>query len=66
MGESAMGTSAQKIKPEEFIFAALSPEERLEAAFSVARQSFRKTGLKAGDIEQAVKSVRTHSAAPKA
>jgi hypothetical protein len=61
-----MGTSAQKIKPEEFILAALSPEERLEAAFSVARQAFRKTGLKSGDIEQAVKSIRKHSDAPKA
>jgi len=53
-----MGTSAKKIKPEEFILAALSPEERLEAAFCVARQAFKKTGLKAGDIDQAVKSVR--------
>lgn len=51
-----MGTSAQKIKPEEFILAALSPEERLEAAFSVARQAFRKTGLKVGDIEQILKT----------
>jgi hypothetical protein len=59
-----MGTSAQKIKPEEFILAALSPEERLEAAFSVARQAFRKTGLKSGDIDEAVKSIRKHSDAP--
>lgn len=61
-----MGTSAQKIKPEEFILAALSPEERLEAAFSVARQAFKKTGLKAGDIEQAIKSVRKHPDVPQA
>ena len=53
-----MGASAKKIKPEEFILAALSPEERLEAAFCVARQAFKKTGLKAGDIDQAVKGVR--------
>jgi hypothetical protein len=60
-----MGTSAQKkIKPEEFILAALSPEERLEAAFSVARAAFRKTGLKVGDIEQTVKTHRKHSDAP--
>lgn len=61
-----MGISAQKIKPEEFILSVLSPEERLEAAFGVARQAFRKTGLKTGDIEQAVKSSRRHSNAAKA
>ena len=61
-----MGTSAQKIKPEEFILAALSPEERLEAAFRVAKQAFRKTDLKSGDLEQAVKNVRKHFDAPKA
>lgn len=55
-----MGTSAQKIKPEEFILAALSPEERLEAAFSVASQAFKKTGLKTGDIDEAVKSRIIH------
>lgn len=60
-----MGTSAKKIKPEEFILAALSPEERLEAAFYVARQAFKKTGLKAGDIDQAVKSVRKQANASK-
>ncbi len=61
-----MGRSAQKITPEEFILAALTPQERLEAAFSVARQAFRKSGLKSGDIEQAIKNVRKHSDAPKA
>lgn len=61
-----MGTSAKKIKPEEFILAALSPEERLDAAFNVAKQAFRKTGLKSGDIELAVKSIRKHSDAPQA
>lgn len=61
-----MGTTAQKISPEEFILAALSPEERLEAAFSVARQAFKKTELKMGDIEQAVKKIRKQTHAPKA
>jgi hypothetical protein len=56
-----MGLSTQKIKPEEFILAALSPEERLEAAFSVARLAFKKTALKTGDIEKTVKSVRKHA-----
>jgi hypothetical protein len=53
-----MGTSAHKISPEEFILAALSPKERLEAALSVARQAFKKTNLKMGDIELAAKRVR--------
>ena len=60
-----MKTTAQKISPEEFILSALSPEERLEAAFSVARQAFRKTDLKMGDIERAVKKLRKQAHAPK-
>lgn len=61
-----MGTTAQKISPEEFILSALSPEERLEAAFSVARQAFRRTDLKMGDIEQTVKNLRKQTHVPKA
>ncbi len=53
-----MGTQAGKIKPEEFILSVLSPEERLDAAFNVARQAFRKTTLKTSDIEQAVSRIR--------
>ena len=56
-----MGTQARKIKPEEFILSVLSPEERLDAAFNVARQAFRKTTLKSSDIEQAISRIRSEA-----
>ena len=36
----------------------LSPEERLDAAFKVAREAFKKTKLTMKDIDNAVKTVR--------
>jgi hypothetical protein len=54
----AVKTSAEKISPEEYILAALSPEERLEAAFRIAREAFRGTMLKLADVEAAVSKVR--------
>lgn len=53
-----MKASLQKLSPEEFILAALSPEERLEAALLVAREAFRNTHLMVEDIETAVRKVR--------
>lgn len=53
-----MKASVEKLTPEEYILAALSPEQRLEAAFRVAREAFRGTTLTIGDVEQAVRKVR--------
>jgi len=36
----------------------LSPEDRLDAAFTIARQVFKKTELTMKDIDKAVKSIR--------
>jgi len=51
-------TSTEKIDPENYILAVLSPEDRLDAAFKIAREAFRKTNLTVKDIEKAVKSIR--------
>ncbi len=54
-----MGTAAaKKINPEDYILSALSPEDRLDAAFKVARAAFKKTPLTMKDIDNAVKKVR--------
>lgn len=53
-----MRATAQKVNPEDFILSALSPEDRLDAAFEVAREAFKKTRLTMKDIDNAVKSVR--------
>jgi len=53
-----MGVATKKINPEDFILSALSPEDRLTAAFDVAREAFRKSKLSMKDIDNAVKSVR--------
>lgn len=47
-----------KISPEDYILSVLSPEDRLEAALKIARESFKKTGLTVKDIERAVKKIR--------
>ncbi len=52
-----MKTTA-KISPENYILSVLSPEDRLEAAFKIAKEAFRKTSLTIKDIERAVKKVR--------
>ena len=50
--------SVKKINPEDYILSVLSPEERLEAAFKVAREAFKGTKLTMKDIENAVAKVR--------
>jgi hypothetical protein len=55
-----MKTTA-KINPDEYILSVLSPEDRLEAALNIARESFRKTALTIEDIEKAVKKVRSRA-----
>jgi hypothetical protein len=61
----AMKNTARIILPENFILAALSPEDRLDAAFTVAKQAFKKTKLTMKDIDAAVKSIRSRSAREK-
>jgi hypothetical protein len=53
-----MGVAAKKVNPEDFILSVLSPEDRLNAAFDVAREAFKKRRLTMKDIDNAVKSVR--------
>ncbi len=53
-----MRVAVQKVNPEDFILSALSPEDRLDAAFEVAREAFRKTHLTMKDVDNAVKLVR--------
>ena len=55
-----MGTAAaKKINPEDCILSALSPEDRLDAAFKVAGEAFKKTKLTMKDIYNAVKKGRS-------
>ncbi len=53
-----MGVAAKKVNPEDYILSVLSPEDRLDAAFKVAQEAFKKTKLTVKDIDNAVKSIR--------
>ncbi len=50
--------TAKKINPEDYILSVLSPEERLDAAFKVAREAFKDTKLTMKDVDNAIKTVR--------
>lgn len=50
--------TAKKINPEDYILSVLSPEERLNAAFKVAKEAFKTTKLTMKDVDNAVKVVR--------
>jgi hypothetical protein len=45
---------------DEFILAALTPQERLEAALKLARVVFRDSTLSMEDLEAAIQKVRRH------
>lgn len=51
-------STAKKIDPEGFILSVLSPEDRLDAAFRVAGEAFKKAELTVKDIDRVVKAVR--------
>lgn len=53
-----MKTPAKVLNPEDYILSVLSPEDRLDAAFRIAREAFKETKLTMRDINNAVKSVR--------
>ncbi|MDO8282774.1 MAG: hypothetical protein Q7U10_09190 [Thermodesulfovibrionia bacterium] len=57
--------TAKKINPDDFILSALSPQDRLDAAFKVAGEAFKKTKLTMKDIDNAVKIVRRKAYAKK-
>ena len=50
--------ATKKIDPEDYILSVLSPEDRLDAAFKVAGEAFKKTKLSKKDVDNAVKAVR--------
>ena len=54
----ALAATKKKINPEDYILSVLSPEDRLDAAFKVAGEAFKKTRLTMKDVNNAVKAVR--------
>lgn len=55
--EVAMKATAM-INPEDYILSVLSPEDRLEAALKISRETFKNRRLTVGDIDRAVRKVR--------
>jgi len=53
-----MKSPTKEIDPEDYILSVPSPEERLDSAFKIARESFKKTKLTMKDIEDAVERLR--------
>ncbi len=51
-------STVKKIDPEDYILSVLTPEDRLDAAFRVASEAFKKTKLTVKDIDNAVKALR--------
>jgi len=47
------------IKPDDYILSVISPEDRLEAAFKIAKEAFKKKKLKIKDIEKSIEKVRS-------
>ena len=60
-----MKVTAIKINPEDYILSVLSPEERLDAAFKISKEAFRKTRLTMKGINEAIKAVRRKAYAKK-
>lgn len=60
-----MRIATKKINPEDYILSVLSPEDRLDAAFKIAKEAFKKTSLTARDIDNAIKIVRRKAYAKK-
>jgi hypothetical protein len=53
-----MNATAEKINPEDYILSVLSPEDRLDAAFKIAKEAFKKTRLTVKDVEESVQLIR--------
>ncbi len=57
-GVIRMKTARKLIDPEDYILSVLSPEDRLDAAFKIAREAFKGAKLTMRDIDNAVRLVR--------
>jgi hypothetical protein len=53
-----MKVAAKSINPEDYILSVLSPEDRLDAAFEIAKKAFKNSKLTMADIDNAVIAVR--------
>ncbi len=53
-----MKPSTKKIQPDEFIFSALKPNERLNAALKIAAEAFKNKALTEKDVVEAIKLIR--------
>lgn len=53
-----MKGTAAKVRPDEYILAALSPAERLDAALRVAREAFKEAKLTVADVDAAIRKMR--------
>jgi hypothetical protein len=53
-----MKVAAKSINPEDYILSVLSPKDRLDAAFKIAKEAFRNSKLTMADIDNAVRTVR--------
>jgi len=54
----AMKVAAKFVSPADYILSVLSPEDRLDAAFKIAKEAFKNSKLTMTDIDNAVISVR--------
>jgi hypothetical protein len=57
-GVIGMKPARKIVDPEDYILSVLSPEDRLDAAFKIAREAFKGTKLTTKDIDNAVSLVR--------
>jgi hypothetical protein len=53
-----MKPARKLIDPEDYILSVLSPEDRLDAAFKIAREAFKGAKLTMKDIDNAVSLIR--------
>ena len=53
-----MRTTTKEIDPEDYILSVLSPEQRLDSAFNIARQAFKETKLSIKDVEDVIERIR--------
>ncbi|OGP55514.1 MAG: hypothetical protein A2Y65_12400 [Deltaproteobacteria bacterium RBG_13_52_11] len=54
----AMKVVAKYVNLEDYILSVLSPEDRLDAAFKIAKEAFKNSKLTMADIDNAVIAVR--------
>ncbi len=57
-GVIRMKPARKLVDPEDYILSVLSPEDRLDAAFKVAREALKGAKLTTRDIDSAVRLVR--------